>query len=149
MSRSARQPSHSTAPGKFHTGDNPLWADPNFDDSTWETVDLTPPPGAHDSDVGLKGYVPGWQATGHRGYFGYAWYRIRVAVDAPQRQTLSLCGPFYTDSVYQVFVDGRLLGSSADLSGPIPVAYNPHLPRIFPYRSRSSATLQETMARRS
>jgi hypothetical protein len=56
-------------PWKFHTGDNPLWAEPNFDDSAWETVDLTPPPGAHDSDVGLTDYVPGWQARAHCDYF--------------------------------------------------------------------------------
>jgi len=31
-------------PWKFHIGDGPGWADPNFDDSDWETMDLTPPP---------------------------------------------------------------------------------------------------------
>jgi hypothetical protein len=119
-------------PWKFHTGDNPLWAEPNFDDSTWETVDLTPPPGAHDFDVGLTGYVPGWQARAHRGYFGYAWYRIRVSVNAPLGETLALCGPFYVDSAYQVFLNGRLLGGMGNFSGPKPVAYNNHLPKIFP-----------------
>ena len=37
-------------PWKFHVGDSPidpvnhspLWSEPGFDDSTWETVDLTP-----------------------------------------------------------------------------------------------------------
>lgn len=28
-------------PWKFHVGDDPRWSDPNFDDSQWETVDLT------------------------------------------------------------------------------------------------------------
>jgi hypothetical protein len=119
-------------PWKFHTGDNALWAEPYFDDSAWETVDLTPPRGAHDGDVGLNGYVPGWQARAHRGYFGYAWYRIRVSVNAPPGETLALCGPFYVDSAYQVFLNGRLLGSVGDFSGQTPVAHNMHRPTIFP-----------------
>jgi hypothetical protein len=120
-------------PWKFHTGDNPLWAEPNFDDSTWETFDLTPPPGAHDDDVGLTGYVPGWQARSHRGYFGYAWYRIHVAVvAAPQGEGLALCGPDNVDSAYQIFLNGRLLGSVGDFSHPTPVAYGIHHPTMFP-----------------
>lgn len=31
-------------PWKFHIGDDPRWADPSFDDSQWETVDLIPTP---------------------------------------------------------------------------------------------------------
>lgn len=119
-------------PWKFHTGDDSRWAEPNFDDSSWETVDLTPPPGAHDSDVGLTGYVPGWKARGHAGYFGFAWYRIRVSVDAPPGESLVLCAPFYTDNAYQVFVNGKFVGGSGNFSGPRPVAYNNHLPKLFP-----------------
>src|SRR5579872_1283872 len=44
-------------PWKFHVGDNARWSAPDFDDSAWELVDLTPPAGAHDDDVGLTGYV--------------------------------------------------------------------------------------------
>jgi hypothetical protein len=29
-------------PWKFHVGDNPEWAQPDFDDSGWEDMDLTP-----------------------------------------------------------------------------------------------------------
>ena len=54
-------------PWKFHVGDDPRWAEPGFADADWEAVDLTPPPGAHDADVGLTGYVPGWTARGHPG----------------------------------------------------------------------------------
>ena len=53
-------------PWKFHTGDHLQWADPAFDDSTWESVDLKSSARAHDPDVGLTRYVPGWQARGHR-----------------------------------------------------------------------------------
>src|SRR6516165_8871266 len=42
---------------RFHTGDDPHWADANTDDNGWETVDMTPVPGSHDGDVGLPDYV--------------------------------------------------------------------------------------------
>jgi len=118
-------------PWRFHIGDNPRWADPAFDDSAWEDVDLTPPPAARDNDVGLPGYVPGWQARGHAGYFGYAWYRMRITVAAPLGETLALAGPFAADSAYQLYADGRLLGGVGDFSGVTPTAYSMHRPALF------------------
>ena len=58
-------------PWKFTLGDSPidpatnapLWAQPNFDDSGWETVDLTPN-GLLDPLGGFSDYVKGW--TGRR-----------------------------------------------------------------------------------
>jgi hypothetical protein len=47
---------------------SPLWAGPSFDDSQWETVDMTPKGGAIDPISGLSSYVPGWAAKGHPGY---------------------------------------------------------------------------------
>lgn len=117
-------------PWKFHIGDNPGWSDPKFDDSSWETVDLTAPPGAHDNDVGLTGYVPGWGAKGHFGYSGYAWYRLRVSITAPEDAELALAGPPAVDSAYQVFVNGRLLGSAGRFSGPVPTVFSIQ-PRLF------------------
>ncbi len=38
-------------PWKFHIGDNPKWADPNFDDSDWETVDSD----AHSANYASRG----------------------------------------------------------------------------------------------
>jgi hypothetical protein len=118
------------APWKFHTGDDPHWADSGFDDSKWETVDLTPPPGAHDGDVGLSGYVPGWSMRGHRGYTGYAWYRMRVTVNAASGDPFALAGPTDVDNVYQVFFNGTLLGSDGDFSRAKPVIYSIQ-PRIY------------------
>jgi hypothetical protein len=119
-------------PWKFHTGDDVRWAGPDFDDSDWESVDLTPAAGAHDSDVGLTGYVPGWQTKGHRGYIGYAWYRVRVSIESPAGEGLALSGPPYVDSAYQVFFDGRLIGEFGDFSGATPAAYGIHRPKFFP-----------------
>src|SRR5580692_5842977 len=44
-------------PWKFHIGDDTAWAQPDFNDSGWENVDLTP-----DASTGLS---PGWTARGH------------------------------------------------------------------------------------
>lgn len=111
-------------PWKFHTGDNAAWADPNFDDSTWESVDLTAPEGAHDADVGLSRYVAGWGARGHEGYWGYGWYRLRVDVFAAFSKTLVLSGPPAVDSAYQVFVNGQRLGDAGRFSGKITAAFS-------------------------
>ncbi|HJP64264.1 MAG TPA: hypothetical protein VJ844_12535 [Mucilaginibacter sp.] len=117
-------------PWKFKTGDNLQWAGPNFNDSAWETVDLTAPPGSHDGDVGLTGYVPGWAAKGHAGYSGYAWYRLKISLDSVKGNILALAGPPAVDEAYQLFVDGVLLGNAGDFSVPVPVAYSIQ-PRMF------------------
>jgi len=123
-------------PWKFHIGDNPKWADPNFDDSHWETVDLTARPGSFDPSLGSPGYVPGWTAKGHSGYWGYAWYRIRVQVAARPGQRLAMAGPADADDVYQVFANGTLLGSFGKFpshghgSALSPVVYQSR-PRMF------------------
>jgi hypothetical protein len=49
-------------PWKFKTGDNLQWAQSNFNDSEWETVDLTALPGADD---GVK-WVPSMEVVLHR-----------------------------------------------------------------------------------
>lgn len=118
-------------PWKFRVGDSPVdsttgrpvWADPGFDDAQWEVVDLTPQEGSFDPVAGLSGYVPGWTARGHPGYWGYAWYRIRVTVTAQPGQRLALAGPADVDDIYQVFLNGLLLGSFGDFSSTDPVAY--------------------------
>jgi hypothetical protein len=87
-------------PWKFHVGDNPSWANPDFDDSSWEDVDLTP---------GSRGPALGWTARGHAGYSGYAWYRLRVNVTGAH-SSLALKMPDDFDDAYQVFVNGQRIG---------------------------------------
>jgi Stage II sporulation protein E (SpoIIE) len=118
-------------PWKFAVGDSPfdpvthqpLWAQPGFDDSRWEIVDLTPKNGTFDPVGGYTGYVPGWTARGHAGYWGFAWYRVRVVVEARPGDKLALAGPPDVDDVYQVFDNGDLVGSFGDFSGSQPVTF--------------------------
>ena len=134
-----------TGPWKFHVGDDPRWADPNFDDTSWENVDLTPPPGAHDDDVGLSGYVPGWGARGHAGYSGYAWYRLHLSLNAPREMSLSLAGPPSVDNAYQIFLNGELLGGNGDFAGATPIAYSVQ-PRLFSVASELGGTREAVVA---
>ncbi len=102
---------------RFHTGDDPRWADANTDDSAWETIDLTAAPGSHDGDVGLPDYVAGWMAHGHRGYTGYAWYRLAVNVP-PGRASWDILGPTLVEDGYELYWNGQLLGGSGRLGAP-------------------------------
>ncbi len=111
-----------TGPWKFHIGDNPKWADPNFDDSQWETEDLHVKQGSIDPMMGFAGFVPGWTAKGHPGYSGFAWYRIRLRITGAS-EPLSLLGPINFDDAYQLFVDGRLVGSFGNFNRSVPAIY--------------------------
>lgn len=112
-----------TGPWRFAPGDDPRYAAPDFDDGAWERVDLTPEPGAHDADVGLTDYVPGWRSRGHAGYAGYAWYRLRVTVDAPSGERLALLAPAYVEDAFELYWNGRLVGGSGDFSTMPPTVY--------------------------
>jgi phosphoserine phosphatase RsbU/P len=78
----------------FHTGDNPAWADPNFDDSQWPL---------------LRSDKPWGEQQGYKNYGGFAWYRFTIAVPESSRSWSIYLGPMETG--YQLFVDGRLAGS--------------------------------------
>jgi hypothetical protein len=116
-------------PWSFRLGDDLAWSRPGFDASAWESVDLTASPGAHDEDVGLTGFVPGWGARGHSGYDGFAWYRLRVSLRAAPGEPLLMAGPAAVDSAYQVFCNGQLLGGEGDFSRspPAVTSIRPHL----------------------
>jgi hypothetical protein len=120
-----------TGPWKFQIGDDLRWANVDFDDSSWEDVDLSAPPGARDDDVGLPGYVPGWASRGHAGHYGYGWYRVHLNVSLSAGETLALAGPLAVDSAYQLYVNGRLMGGVGDFSGATPTARSYHRPALF------------------
>jgi hypothetical protein len=133
-------------PWKFTVGDSPLdpvthaplWAEPGFDDSKWEAVDLTPSEGSMDPNSGFTRFVPGWTAKGHPGYWGYAWYRMRVHLQQPPGVRLALTGPADVDDVYQIFDNGGLVGSFGDFTGNTPVVYYSQ-PMMFPLSQPAGA----------
>ena len=135
-------------PWRFTIGDSPIdpathapiWAQPGFDDSHWETLDLSPRPGWKDPYNGDPRYVPGWTATGHSGYIGWAWYRIRATAAAAAGEKLALSGPIYVDDGYQVFANGKLIGQAGDFtsSSKAPTVYATG-PAIYPLAQASAA----------
>lgn len=103
---------------RFHTGDNPAWASPNFDDSQWPLL--------HSNES--------WAKQGYKGYSGYAWYRFTVQLPAGLECPSVLFPPVMTS--YQVFVDGRRVGSFGQMPAPAAVhfAAGVHLPLEAEYR---------------
>lgn len=134
-------------PWRFHIGDSPidaktgqpLWAETSFDDSNWETVDLTPHAGVADPFTNDPRYVQGWTTKGHPGYWGYAWYRIRVPVSSAPHEPLALLTYGWVDDGYQFFDNGQFLGSFGRFSGrKWPVVYftQPAMFVLPPLRAR-------------
>ena len=79
---------------RFHTGDNPQWASPAFDDSSWS----------------LLSTEKSWSSQGYRGYAGYAWYRLRLKLPA---STLPLgINIGHINSAAELYVDGQLIGQN-------------------------------------
>lgn len=117
-------------PWAFRLGDDPRWASATFDDGDWERVDLTPKAGAHDGDVGLPDYVPGWTARGHGGRWGHAWYRLRVHWSGNAGRPLVLLGPTLVDDAYEIYWNGKRLGGTGDFSTTPPRIYGVR-PQLF------------------
>ena len=113
-------------PWRFHTGDDVAWAQPQFDDSTWDKLDLVT---AAESPKASSGYLPGWTARGYPDHSGYAWYRLHVDVEGVNR-ALALKMPDNVDDAYQVYVNGQLLGEFGTFSDDHVTAYS-GLPKSF------------------
>ncbi len=108
-----------TGPWKFAPGDSSwvgtsanghfLWAEPNFDDGHWNSMDMTPPAGSRDVQFNDAAFIPGWTARGYPNLVRFAWYRLRIHLDS-QDQPLWLEMPLDVDDGYQVYANGRFVG---------------------------------------
>lgn len=92
---------------RFHTGDDPRWSDPGFDDSGWPLI----------------ASERSWSEQGYQDYGGFAWYRFKVILPR-QHPQLGLYIPGIVTS-YQVFADGQLVGSFGGFP-PHATIYNLH-----------------------
>jgi hypothetical protein len=110
------------------------WAQPDYDDSGWVSMDLTPPPGSLDPTMGSSGYVPGWTAKGYPKLSHFAWYRLRIYVSnlsSGELSTLALKMPDDIDDAYQVYINGQWIGDFGRFT-PGHVAEYISQPRAFP-----------------
>ena len=122
---------------RFHVGDDPRWSTVTFDDSDWETIDLSAPASSIDGDVGLPNYVDGWMAHGHPGYQGYAWYRRKWTIPAGDH-AWDILGPTAVEDGYELYWNGQLLGGSGRIDAPARVVGT--RPMIFPLPSAAAGT---------
>jgi phosphoserine phosphatase RsbU/P len=76
-------------PWRFQIGDDPSWADPAFDDSKWQTVQLSQTL----TDQGIDTYS------------GYAWYRLRL-----QPQQLAQFGNLRDNGPLALLLTGNSVG---------------------------------------
>jgi beta-galactosidase len=79
---------------RFQPGDDPAWKSPQYDDSTWRSVQLP----AH------------WSAINYKAENSYAWYRRRITVPPALRgkDVILLIGK--VDDVDETFVNGVKVG---------------------------------------
>jgi Stage II sporulation protein E (SpoIIE) len=104
-------------PWKFHVGDNPQWADPNFDDSNWESYDLAPGiQNLQPAQALQMPELPGWQHHGHPHYAGYGWYRIHLSFGS-NSGPIALLMPQHSEDAWEVYLNGRLIGRYGKLDG--------------------------------
>lgn len=96
-------------PWRFEVGDNPLWAQPGFNDGGWERVSLRSPEDVPNPELGKSLPIPGWTALGHPQTAGYAWYRLRLQVQGTSKP-LAIKMPDDFDDAYQLFVNGEMVG---------------------------------------
>ena len=110
---------------KYHPGDNPDWADPEFDDTSWQMVD-TRLLSAQSSRID-------WQGTG--------WFRLHLVVD-PELMDRPL-GLFLRQSgISDIYLDGELIYQHAEpgaqqsrqiakKSGPKPISFHGKLDHLI------------------
>ena len=101
----------------FHVGDNPEWARPDLDDSQWPLLHS-------DRDWGQQGF---------KNYGGFAWYRFTIEVPDGSRNWSLYLGPMETG--YQLFIDGRLVGSFGPILGSLNYVGTPRTFDITPAAS--------------
>jgi cephalosporin-C deacetylase-like acetyl esterase len=89
---------------KFNTGDDPVWAMPEFDDSAWKTI-----------QAGTD-----WENQGYGSYDGYAWYRQAVIIPASLKKDAAEMGGLVLylgriDDVDVTYWNGEFLGKTGQM----------------------------------
>ena len=85
-----------TGQWKFSIGDNMEWANPEYDDSDWDNI-----------------FVPSdWERSGYRDYNGFAWYRKSFEISNFPKESPVYLDLGRIDDVDEVYLNGKLIGSS-------------------------------------
>jgi hypothetical protein len=97
---------------RYHVGDDRAWADPSFDDSSWPTISTSQT--LRDAGLGK--------------YSGYLWYRFRVKLPTTAPMAIGIVRDI---SSYELFADGKQIGSWGSMSGSD--LHYASSPQIFPF----------------
>lgn len=93
---------------QFHLGDDKRWADPAYDDGSWESI-----------------FVPAaWEDEGFPGYDGYAWYRTTFPTTDAMRTRPRYLMLGRIDDVDEVYVNGYLVGNEGSFPPHYETAYH-------------------------
>lgn len=123
---------------RFHTGDDPEWADPAFDDAGWQEISLSESLAEQGIDT----------------YSGYAWYRLKL----PPQQFAQLANPnegqqfailLTSNSVGQIagYVNGYLFGQTRGMKdSPSEYQSPPFVIQVSPSKSGPTVIAIRTWA---
>ena len=92
----------------FEIGDNLEYAQPSFNDSKWETINV---PGA-------------WENEGFPGYDGYGWYRISFVIPKELSNKVLYLKIGQIDDVDRTYFNGRFIGGNGDFPPSYQTAYD-------------------------
>ncbi|MBD3627478.1 ATP-binding protein [Cyclobacterium sp.] len=112
---------------KFHPGDNPSWADPNFDDSNWEPIDPT-------TDIH---YLTDLRAA------EIGWFRLHLDVDT-SLLNIPLAMIIFQRGASEIYLNGKLIHSLGQVSqNPNEeVIFNPNFsPYSFQFEDQTDQVL--------
>ncbi|MGE5399275.1 MAG: beta galactosidase jelly roll domain-containing protein [Ignavibacteriales bacterium] len=101
---------------KFSIGDDKKWALPDFDDRNWEEI--------HAPDA--------WEDQGFYGYNGYGWYRKRFFCPSEIMGKTITLHMGYIDDVDEIYINGKLVGSSGLFPPEYRTAYNAYRKYAIP-----------------
>jgi alpha-galactosidase len=93
---------------KFKTGDQPDWASPTLNDSSWTPINIAAP----------------WETQGYKGYDGFAWYRRHIIIPSSIKDKAFLKEKIRfdlgkIDDGDEFFLNGILIGRNAGRGGTI------------------------------
>jgi hypothetical protein len=118
-----RQPTELSMPMLIHAGDDPAYARPDFDDSSWTRFDPT---------TSLKTVFPGQRPS-------VVWYRLHVKV-APDETGLAL-EEWNISSAFEIYVNGEKLIATGSVSPFVPHTFQARLMKHIPDEAIAAGSL--------
>jgi sialate O-acetylesterase len=113
FSQDFRQVKSLSGSWKFSVGDNPRWADPNFDDSDWGQI-----------------RVPdNWEDQGYDDYDGFAWYRKTFEINEMNRESSIYLCLGRIDDVSEIYINGKFFARTGSFPPNYETKYSEE--RIF------------------